>query len=132
MADIGWLFGWAKENGIEIPLNYDGSANIPKLFELYDAWREKNGERETARKNIELSKQDWARVYAKLGEIKRGGAVNRRSNGDMIIPLQKMSETDTPKIVFVGGTYEKPKMRQALVFNSDEEMFDMLEDMKWR
>ena len=43
MADIGWLFGWAKENGIEIPLNYDGSANIPKLFELYDEWREKNG-----------------------------------------------------------------------------------------
>ena len=132
MADIGWLFGWAKENGIDIPLNADGTANIPKLFELYDEWRNKSGKQAPARKNIELSKQDWARVYAKLGEIKRGGAVNRRSNGDMIIPLQKMSETDTPKIVFVGGTYEKPKMRQALVFNSDEEMFDMLEDMKWR
>ena len=43
MADIGWLFGWAKENGIDIPLNADGTANIPKLFELYDEWREKNG-----------------------------------------------------------------------------------------
>ena len=43
MADIGWLFGWAKENGIDIPLNADGTANIPKLFELYDEWRERNG-----------------------------------------------------------------------------------------
>lgn len=43
MADIGWLFGWAKENGIDIPLNADGTANIPKLFELYDEWRDKNG-----------------------------------------------------------------------------------------
>lgn len=110
-------------------MNADGTANITKLFELYDQWREKNGGRATARKNIELSKQDWARVYTKLGEIKRGGAINRRSNGDMIIPLQKMSETDIPKIVFVGGTYEKPKMRQALMFNSDEEMFDMLEKL---
>ncbi len=44
MADIGWLFGWAKENGIDIPLNADGTANIPKLFELYDEWRERNGD----------------------------------------------------------------------------------------
>lgn len=44
MADIGWLFGWAKENGIDIPLNADGTANIPKLFDLYDEWRERNGD----------------------------------------------------------------------------------------
>ena len=43
MADIGWLFGWAKENAIDIPLNADGTANITKLFELYDEWRDKNG-----------------------------------------------------------------------------------------
>lgn len=43
MADIGWLFGWAKENAIDIPLNADGTANIPKLFDLYDEWRERNG-----------------------------------------------------------------------------------------
>lgn len=43
MADIDWLFGWAKENGIDIPLNADGTANIPKLFELYDEWRDKSG-----------------------------------------------------------------------------------------
>lgn len=44
MTDIGWLFGWAKENAIDIPLNADGTANIPKLFELYDEWRERNGD----------------------------------------------------------------------------------------
>ena len=49
MADIGWLFGWAKENGIDIPLNADGTANIPKLFELYDEWRERNGDPKEAK-----------------------------------------------------------------------------------
>ena len=49
MADIGWLFGWAKENGIDIPLNADGTANIPKLFELYDEWRERNGDQKEAK-----------------------------------------------------------------------------------
>ena len=49
MADIGWLFGWAKENAIDIPLNADGTANIPKLFELYDEWRERNGDPKEAK-----------------------------------------------------------------------------------
>lgn len=49
MADIGWLFGWAKENAIDIPLNADGTANIPKLFELYDEWRERNGDQKEAK-----------------------------------------------------------------------------------
>ena len=49
MADIGWLFGWAKQNGIDIPLNADGTATIPKLFELYDEWRERNGDPKEAK-----------------------------------------------------------------------------------
>lgn len=39
MSNIGWLFGWAKEQGIQIPLNGDGSANIPKLLDMYNEWR---------------------------------------------------------------------------------------------
>lgn len=83
-----------------------------------------------AKKSVKLTKQDWARIYHKLGEIKQGGAVGK-VDGDMIIPLTKMSDTDTPKIVIVAGTYENPKMKLAIPFNSEEEMFDMLEKLKW-
>ena len=43
MAGLGWLFAWAKENGIELPLEENGSVDIQKLLELYNEWR---GERE--------------------------------------------------------------------------------------
>ena len=39
MAGLGWLFAWAKENGIELPLEENGSVDIQKLLELYDEWR---------------------------------------------------------------------------------------------
>ena len=39
MAGLGWLFAWAKENGIELPLEENGSADIRKLLQLYDEWR---------------------------------------------------------------------------------------------
>ena len=42
MAGLGWLFAWAKENGIELPLEENGSADIRKLLQLYDEWRAKN------------------------------------------------------------------------------------------
>lgn len=42
MAGLEWLFAWAKENGIELPLEKNGSADIRKLLQLYDEWRAKN------------------------------------------------------------------------------------------
>ena len=42
MAGLGWLFAWAKENGIELPLEENGSVDIQKLLELYDEWRKSN------------------------------------------------------------------------------------------
>lgn len=130
MADIGWLFGWAKENAIDIPLNADGTANIPKLFELYDEWRERNGKQAPARKAVNLSKQDWARVYAKLGEIKRGGSVIRTAKGDIVIPLHKMHDGDNVKLVFIGGTYERPAARSVLQFVDEDEMNDFIEEFE--
>lgn len=41
--DIKFLFGWAKENGIELPTNGDGNINIPAAFALYDEWKKKGG-----------------------------------------------------------------------------------------
>ena len=79
---------------------------------------------------LNLSKQDWARLYEKLGEIKRGGAVIRTSKGDMIIPLHKMSDGDTVKLVFIGGTYERPNARRVLRFIDEDEMNDFIEEIE--
>lgn len=42
MAGLGWLFGWAKENGIELPLEENGAVDIQKLLNLYDEWMKSN------------------------------------------------------------------------------------------
>ena len=41
--DVGFLFGWAKEQGIDVPTKSDGSANINELFALYHEWKKKGG-----------------------------------------------------------------------------------------
>ena len=41
--DIGFLFGWAKENGIKLPTRDDGNINVPAAFALYDEWKKRNG-----------------------------------------------------------------------------------------
>lgn len=42
--DVGFLFGWAKEQGVKVPQKSDGSANINELFALYNEWKKKGGE----------------------------------------------------------------------------------------
>ena len=42
--NVGFLFGWAKEQGIKVPQKSDGSANINELFALYEAWKKKGEE----------------------------------------------------------------------------------------
>lgn len=41
--NVGFLFGWAKEQGIKVPTKSDGSANINELFAMYDEWKKKGG-----------------------------------------------------------------------------------------
>ena len=41
--DVGFLFGWAKEQGIKVPQKSDGSANINELFAMYDEWKKRGG-----------------------------------------------------------------------------------------
>lgn len=47
--DIGFLFGWAKEQGVKVPTKSDGSANINELFALYNEWKKKGGESKAER-----------------------------------------------------------------------------------
>lgn len=42
--DIGFLFGWAKEQRVDLPTKADGSINIPAAFALYDEWKKKGRE----------------------------------------------------------------------------------------
>lgn len=41
--DLGFLSGWAKEQGVKVPQKSDGSANINELFALYNEWQKKGG-----------------------------------------------------------------------------------------
>ena len=41
MAGLAWLFAWAKEKGIELPLEADGAVDIRALLNLYE--RERGG-----------------------------------------------------------------------------------------
>ena len=48
--DVGFLFGWAKEQGIKVPQKSDGSANINELFAMYDEWKKKGKAEKVNRK----------------------------------------------------------------------------------
>ena len=47
--DVGFLFGWAKEQGVKVPTKSDGSANIYELFAIYNEWKKKGGESKAER-----------------------------------------------------------------------------------
>ncbi len=98
---------WAKENGVELPLNADGTVDDLKLQKL---------------KRSSLSKKEFAVWYQKLGEIKRGGHVDTMSNSDKLIPIGN-------KIVVTSGTYEDPKAKIVFEFESEEKMFENLEKL---
>ena len=51
MAGLTWLFAWAKEKGIELPLGADGAVDIRALLNLYDMERG-GGKEYTARKKL--------------------------------------------------------------------------------
>ena len=60
--DVGFLFGWAKEQGVKVPQKSDGSANINELFALYNEWKKKGGESkaESASDNSDNDQQNNA------------------------------------------------------------------------
>lgn len=56
MTNLNWLFGWAKNNSVEIPIDYEGKADISKLLESYEEWKKINKSEETAAVNQTLGK----------------------------------------------------------------------------
>ena len=55
--DAGFLFGWAKEQGVKVPQKSDGSANINELFALYNEWKKKGGESKAERSDDSSNKE---------------------------------------------------------------------------
>lgn len=77
MADFGWLFAWAKENGIECPRK-DGAADIPKLLRLYNESRAKSGRKEyrqneSDEKTAYDSRNDFAEQKRRVQALQSGG-----------------------------------------------------------
>ena len=115
------IVGWMTVNGNHIPIHKGQTREQAMLTFLSDA----EGGEPFAKKpeNKTLSKKEFAVWYQKIGEIKRGGYVDKMSNGDKLIPIDN-------KIVITSGTYDKPKLNRVLNFPSEEDMFEGLQALK--
>ncbi len=85
--DVGFLFGWAKEQGVKVPQKSDGSANINELFALYNEWKKKQSaaRRATLRdKGVNTDGMDAAAVERKYEEY-----TSKESN---VVELDENSE----------------------------------------
>lgn len=133
--DIKFLFGWAEEEGVDLPTKADGSINIPAAFALYDEWKKKGGEGkakddgEKVSKNelpssgksgkINLTKQEWAQYYKTLGDEQHGNFVYRTKNGGRCVRLQS-------KIIIDNGDFIAPTVISVIEFASDDDLNDAL------
>ena len=133
--DIGFLFGWAEEEGVDLPTKADGSINIPAAFALYDEWKKKGGggkakdDGEKVSKNelpssgksgkINLTKQEWAQYYKTLGDEQHGNFVYRTKNGGRCVRLQS-------KIIIDNGDFIAPTVIGVIEFASNDELNIML------
>ena len=84
---------------------------------------------EDRKKNkIKLSKQEWALFYERIGKIKREGhSVRKMKNGNMIIPIET---DDSSVLVVANGSYQTPKVIFTVRFESNEEMYKILEELE--
>ena len=72
-----------------------------------------------------LTKQEWALFYERIGKIKaEGHFVPKSPNGDMMIGIE--SENDCV-LVITGGTYMKPKVKKIIRFTKKQDLYDFIE-----
>ena len=102
--DVGFLFGWAKEQGIDVPTKSDGSANIPELFALYNEWKKKQSaaRRATLRdKGVDTDGMDDTAVERKYEEYtgKASGVVELDENSELARRVEGLSRKERVKAV---------------------------------
>ena len=96
--DIGFLFGWAKEQGVDLPTKDDGNINVPAALALYNDYnrrdnkaKEQEDSDEQPEDITELLGEEFKGVKGqqavdKLMQEKRGhvkGAFHREDIGDI-------------------------------------------------
>lgn len=81
--DVGFLFGWAEEQGIDVPTKSDGSANINELFALYNEWKKKGGESKAERSDDSSNrkKQNDKDDKPEVVELDENSELARRVDG---------------------------------------------------
>ena len=102
--DVGFLFGWAEEQGIDVPTKSDGSANINELFALYNEWKKKQtaARRATLRDNgVDTDGMDDTAVEQKYEEYtgKASGVVELDENSELMRRVEGLSRKERVKAV---------------------------------
>ena len=102
--DVRFLFGWAEEQGIDVPTKSDGTANINELFALYNEWKKKQTAARRATlhdKGIDTDGMDDAAVEQKYEEYtgKTGGVVELDENSELMRRVEGLSRKERAKAV---------------------------------
>ena len=100
--DVGFLFGWAKEQGVKVPTKSDGSANINELFALCNEWKKKQtaARRATLRDNgVDTDGMDDTAVEQKYEEYtgKASGVVELDENSELMRRVEGLLQKERVK-----------------------------------
>lgn len=85
--------------------------------------------------NVSLSKQEWARYYETIGEIQAGTLRTRKTKSGNRWVILNTDETTKgtktpPRIILDNGSYVSPRVSAVMTFDSDDEMYDFIGDVK--
>lgn len=73
-------------------------------------------------KDIQLTKQEYARYYEKVGQIKAGLLnADTDKNGNRRIILDN-------KLIFDNNRFENPKIKYVLEFGSEDDLYSFISD----
>lgn len=104
-----------------------GEEKLEEAKRIYDTEEISPSELSESRKP-QLSRQEWAMFYERIGKIKaEGHSVTKTSNGDMLIPIETK---DSNVLVIANGTYKKPNVKFAVRFENNRDMYDTIERLE--
>ena len=111
-----------KESG-----QYTGQGTTYRQNTDYSKILADDKKQEHAKKKVELTSQEWAMFYERMGDIKRGDHVDKLPNGDIIIPIETKERM---VLVIASGKYGKEKFKLAISYRDRDYMYDLLGELK--
>lgn len=101
-----------------------GAGNKPQNYDEKSGKYGKTDFFKEAEKAVTLSKQEWARYYEKIGEIKANMFTPIFTDkGERIIVLDN-------KLIVDNNKFEKPKVKLIKTFLSEDDLYDFISDLK--